>query len=37
MKISVFYDHLLEACEQQNISIQEALQITKSNLKVILP
>lgn len=30
MKISVFYDHLLEACEQQNITIQEALQITKS-------
>lgn len=29
MKLSVFYDHILEACEQRNISILEALQIVK--------
>lgn len=31
MKLSVFYDHIKEACEQRNISILEALQIAKDS------
>lgn len=31
MNLSVFYDHLLEACEQRNISILESLHIARDS------